>query len=63
MKEDYQHVRRFAVMCSIIVLLGLTGCQQAATQADSSASLDSTTQTLMQFVGDFARQAFAAYLL
>ena len=60
MKKDYQHARRFAAMCSIIVLLGLTGCQQVATQADP---LDTTTQALMQFVGDFARQAFAAYLL
>jgi len=62
MKEGYQHARRFAVMCSMIALLGLAGCQQAAAQADPSASLDTTTQALMQFVGDFARQALAAYL-
>ena len=61
MKEGYQHTRRFAVMCSVIALLGLAGCQQVAAQADPTASLDSSTQALMQFVGDFARQALAAF--
>lgn len=59
----YQHARRFAVMCGVIASLGLAGCQQAAGQTDPSVSLDSATQALMQFVGDFARQALAAYLL
>jgi hypothetical protein len=62
MKEAYQHARRLAVMCSVIALLGLASCQQAAAQADPTASLDSSTQALLQFVEDFARQALAAYL-
>ena len=59
----YQHARRFAAMCGIIASLGVAGCQQAAGQTDPAASLDSATQALVQFVGDFARQALAAYLL
>lgn len=62
MKEAFQHARRFAAVCGILALLGLAGCQRAAVDAAASVSLDTTTQALMQFVEDFARQALAAYL-
>ena len=55
--ESVGRTRWLTVVCGVVGLLELAGCQQ-----DPTASLDSTTQALMQFVGDFARQALAAYL-
>ena len=61
MKEAHQYhhyMKRIAVIGSLIVLSCLAGCRQEA-----GTSLDSATQTLTQFIGDFARQALAAFLL
>ena len=57
-RATYQVVRVFTVMSVGAALLGVAGCQEAASQA----SLDTVVQSLMPFVGDFARQVLAAYL-
>jgi len=58
MKGTHHHQSRLAMMCCAVALLGLVGCQAGASQV----SLDSAAQSLVEFVGDFARQFLAAYL-
>lgn len=50
---------RIAAICAATALLSVAGCVDAA----ADPSLDSGAQALLQFVGNFARQALAAYLL
>ena len=50
---------QLAAICATTTLLSVAGCQDAA----ADGSLDSATQSLLQFVGDFARQVLAAYFL
>lgn len=58
MKRIHHHRYRLATMCCAVASLGLVGCQAGAAQV----SLDSAAQSLVEFVGDFARQVLAAYL-
>lgn len=53
-----QRVRELAAVSGAVALLSLAGCQGTAAEV----SLDSAAQSLVQFVGDFARQVLAAYL-
>lgn len=57
-RVNRERVLRLAAVCAATALLGVAGCQNAATDG----SLDSAAPSLLQFVGDFARQVLAAYL-
>jgi hypothetical protein len=48
-------------VCGAAALL-LAGCGPVAASGDPAASVDAAVQALQQFLGDFARQAVAAFL-
>jgi len=48
-------------VCGAAALL-LAGCGPVAASGDPAASADAVVQALRQFIGDFARQAVAAFL-
>jgi len=62
MRDARSYVHRFAVVGGVVGLLQLAGCQVVAASGDTAASVDAATQAVLQFVGDFARQALAAFL-
>jgi len=61
MKGACRAVGRFAGVCGAAALL-LAGCGPLAASGDPAASVDAAVQALQQFLGDFARQAVAAFL-
>ncbi|HOW18440.1 MAG TPA: hypothetical protein PLC79_05335 [Phycisphaerae bacterium] len=62
MREAYRYARGLARICGAAVLLVPAGCQAVAGPGDPAASVDAVVQALQQFLGDFARQALAAFL-
>lgn len=58
MKRTPPRRYRLAMTCCAVASLALGGCQEGAARV----SLDAVAQSLVEFIGDFARQVLAAYL-